>query len=198
MSYDIITISREFGSGGRTIGKEVAKRLGIPCYDQQIIERLEEQSGFSKEYIAERAEYAHHSNWLANMFASHNSIHAPSNQDYLWGLQKRVLTDIAKEGPCVIVGRCADSILQKDFNCLRVFVHASLEKREERIVKVYGYRKDSPRKRLKKKDKTRKAYYRYYTETEWGVAKNYHIALDSGALGIDKCVDIIVAIYNHE
>ena len=130
MSYDIITISREFGSGGRTIGKEVAKRLGIPCYDQQIIERLEEQSGFSKEYIAERAEYAHHSNWLANMFASHNSIHAPSNQDYLWGLQKRVLTDIAKEGPCVIVGRCADSILQKDFNCLRVFVHASLEKRD--------------------------------------------------------------------
>ena len=198
MSYDIITISREFGSGGRTIGKEVAQKLGIPCYDQEIIDKLEEQSGFSKEYIAERGEYAHHASWFANMFASHNSIHAPSNQDYLWALQKRVLTDIAAQGPCVIVGRCADSILKKDYNCLRVFIHASLEKREERIVKVYGYRKDSPKKRLKKKDKKRKAYYRYYTETEWGVAKNYHIALDSGALGIEKCVDIIAAIYNHE
>ena len=172
--------------------------MGIPCYDQEIIDKLAEQSGFSKEYIAERGEYAHHANWLANMFASHNSIHAPSNQDYLWGLQKRVLTDIANQGPCVIVGRCADSILQKDFNCLKVFIHASIDHRADRIVKVYGDRKDSPKKRLRHKDKKRKAYYRYYTETEWGVAKNYHIALDSGALGIQKCVDMIVAVYNHE
>ena len=110
MSYQIITISRQFGSGGRTIGREVAKTLGIPCYDEEIIDKLAEQSGFSKEYIAERGEYAHHTNWFANVFASHNSIHSPSNQDYLWGLQKRILTDVAKQGPCVIVGRCADSL----------------------------------------------------------------------------------------
>ena len=96
------------------------------------------------------------------------------------------------------MGRCADYVLQNDFKCLRVFIHASLEKRARRIVDVYGARKDSPKKRLRRKDKKRKAYYKYYTETDWGIAKNYHIALDSGALGIEKCVDIITTIYNHE
>jgi len=199
MSYEIITISREFGSGGRTIGREVAKKLGIPCYDQEIIDRLEEESGFARDYIAEKGEYATHGSIFAyGINSSRHSLHSVSNQDYLWVLQKQVLTEIAKKGPCVIVGRCADYILNKDFNCLRVFIHASIEHRAHRIVEVYGGRKDSPKKRLRKKDKQRKAYYKYYTETQWGVAKNYHVSLDSGELGIDKCVDIIAAIYNHE
>lgn len=198
MPYEIITISREFGSGGRTIGREVAAKLGIPCYDQEIIDKLEEESGFSREYIEDKGEYATHANWFANVIASGNSLHSASNQDYLWVLQKKVLTDIAKQGPCVIVGRCADYILDKEFKCLRVFIHASMDKRAKRIVELYGMRKDSPKKRLHRKDKKRRAYYRYYTETEWGVAKNYHISLDSGSLGIDKCVDIITTVYNHE
>ncbi len=199
MGYQIITISRQFGSGGRTIGREVAAKLGIPCYDHEIIDRLEEESGFARDYIADKGEYASHGSIFANGIASgKNNLHSASNQDYLWVLQKKILTDIAKKGPCVIVGRCADYILDKDFDCLRVFIHASMEKRAHRIVEVYGARKDSPKKRLKKKDRQRKAYYKYYTETQWGVAKNYHIALDSGELGIDKCVDIIAAVYNHE
>lgn len=197
MSYQIITISREFGSGGRTIGRAVAAKLGIPCYDQEIIDKLQEESGFSKEYIADKGEYATHSSWLANVVASGSSLHSSSNQDYLWVLQKKILTDIARQGPCVIVGRCADYILDKDFDCLRVFIHASMEKRIHRITEVYGTRKDSPKKRLRKKDRQRRAYYKYYTETQWGVAKNYHISLDSGALGIEKCVDIIATVYNH-
>ena len=199
MSYSIITISREFGSGGRTIGREVAARLGIPCYDQEIIDKLEEESGFARDYIAEKGEYASHGSIFANGIASgKNALHSVSNQDYLWVLQKQIITDIAKKGPCVIVGRCADYVLGKEYNCLKVFIHASMESRANRIVNVYGVRKDSPKKRLRKKDRQRKAYYKYYTETQWGVAKNYHLALDSGELGIEKCVDIIAAVYNHE
>lgn len=98
-------------------------------------------------------------------------------------------------GSCVIVGRCADYILGEKENCLKVFIHASLEKRAERIVKVYGEREESPQKRLQDKDKRRKSYYRFYTNMEWGVAENYHIALDSGVIGIGKCVDIIADLY---
>ena len=129
MKYDVITISREFGSGGRTIGKEVAEKLGIPCYDQEIIEKLAEESGFSKDYIEDKGEYATHKNWFANAFASSGTQQGSSNQDYLWVLQRRIILDLAKAGPCVIVGRCADYILDKEYNCLKVFIHASIEKR---------------------------------------------------------------------
>ena len=198
MKYDVITISREFGSGGRTIGKEVADKLGIPCYDQEIIEKLAEESGFSKDYIEDKGEYATHKNWFANAFASSGTQQGSSNQDYLWVLQRRIILDLAKAGPCVIVGRCADYILDKEYNCLKVFIHASIEKRIEHILANYGERKESPEKRLSDKDKKRKAYYKYYTETEWGVAKNYHISLNAGELGIERCVDIIADVYNME
>ena len=198
MSYDVITISREFGSGGRTIGKEVAEKLGIPCYDQEIIEKLAEESGFSKDYIEDKGEYANHNNWFANAFASSGTHHGASNQDYLWVLQRKIILDLAKQGPSVIVGRCADYILDKEYNCLKVFVHASIEKRIEHILANYGERKESPEKRLRDKDKKRRAYYKYYTETEWGIAKNYHLSLNAGVLGIERCVDIIADVYNME
>ena len=198
MGYDVITISREFGSGGRTIGKEVAKKLGIPCYDQEIIEKLAEESGFSKDYIEDKGEYANHNNWFANAFASSGTHHGASNQDYLWVLQRKIILDLAKAGPCVIVGRCADYILDKEYNCLKVFIHASLEKRIEHVLANYGERKETPEKRLRDKDKKRKAYYKYYTETEWGIAKNYDVSLNAGVLGIERCADIITDIYNME
>ncbi len=198
MSYRIITISREFGSGGRTIGKEVAKRLGIPCYDHEILDKLAEESEFSKDYIADKGEYVNSSRWLGNVLTTGKNAHSHSNQDYLWALQNKLINELAAKGPCVIVGRCADYILRDSFDCLHVFIHASMEKRAERIVEMYGERRESPQKRLKDKDKKRKAYYKYYTETEWGVAKNYHIALDSGMLGIEKCADIITMLYDHK
>lgn len=196
MKYDVITISREFGSGGRTIGKGVAEKLGIPCYDQEIIEKLAEESGFSKDYIADKGEYATHKSWFANAFASSGTHRGSSNQDYLWVLQRRIILDLAAKRPCVIVGRCADYILNKDYKCLKIFIHASIEKRIEHIIENYGERDESPEKRLRDKDKKRKAYYKYYTETEWGVAKNYHVSLDAGALGIENCVDIISHVYS--
>lgn len=196
MSNRIITISREFGSGGRTIGREVAAQLGIPCYDAELIEKIAEESGLAKEYIAEQGEYAPHGNWLANVFAvGRSSVDGRSLQDYLWSVQRKVILELADKGSCVIVGRCADYILGETHDCLKVFVHADLQKRAERIVKIYGEREESPEKRLEDKDKRRKAYYRFYTDMDWGVAQNYHIALDSGALGIAKCVALIASLY---
>ena len=122
MSNRIITISREFGSGGRTIGRETAMKLGIPCYDQELIEKIAEESGFDKEYIAERGEYASHGGWLASAF-SDRDFNGHSNQDYLWKVQREVILELAEKGPCVIVGRCADYILKDTQDCLTAFIH---------------------------------------------------------------------------
>ena len=190
----VITISREFGSGGRTIGKQVAERLGIPCYDQELIEKIEEKSGLAKEFIAERGEYTLRGGWLANAFAD-RSMNGLSVQDYLWSIQRKTILEIAEKGSCVIVGRCADYILDGKADCLKVFIHASIETRAKRIVEKYGESPEAPEKRLRDKDIRRSAYYHFYTDMEWGIAKNYDIALDSGVLGIDRCVDIIASLY---
>ncbi len=118
-----------------------------------------------------------------------------SDADKLWLAQQKVITDLAKEGPCVIVGRCADFILKNIANCLIVFIHSSAEKRAERIVSVYGERDEKPMQRIKDKDKKRKAYYEIYTGTEWGKADNYDLCMDSGSLGTEKCVQTIKALY---
>lgn len=194
MSNRIITISREFGSGGRTIGKEVAAKLGISCYDHELIEKIAEKSGFARDYIKESGEYSASGSWLGNVLTGRD-FNGRSYQDYLWNMQRDVILELAGKESCVIVGRCADYILKDVADCLTVFVHASMEKRAERIVKVYGEREEAPLKRLKEKDKRRKVYHRFYTDTEWGVAQNYHITLDSGVLGIEKCVDIITGLY---
>ena len=197
MKHKVITISREFGSGGRTIGKELAKKLGIPCYDQELIEKIAEESGFAKEYVKDKGEDALHSNWLSNACIDRDA-RGMSMQDYLWNAQSKVIRELAAQGPCIIVGRCADFILRDTANCLKVFIRASLEKRAERIVRVYGERADSPEKRLKDQDKRRRIYHQYYTDMEWGAAGNYHVILDSGELGVDVCVELLAFIYNKK
>ena len=194
MGNRIITISREFGSGGRTIGKEAAAKLGIPCYDQELIEKIAGESGFTKQYIEERGEYASHGSWLASAL-SDRDFNVHSNQDALWTAQRKVILELSEKGPCVIVGRCADYILKERADCLTVFIYADMEKRAERIVRQYGERTETPEKRLKDKDKRRAAYYQFYTGMKWGMVHNYHIALDSGNLGIDKCVEVIAGLY---
>ena len=190
----VITISREFGSGGRTIGKLSAERLGIPCYDQELIEKIEEKSGLAKEFIEERGEYTLRGGWLANAFAD-RSLNGLSVQDYLWTIQRKTILELAEQGPCVIVGRCADYILEGRADLLKVFIHASIENRSKRIVEKYGESTEAPEKRLRDKDIRRSAYYHFYTDVEWGIAKNYDIALDSGTLGLERCVDIITSLY---
>jgi cytidylate kinase len=192
MSNRVITISREFGSGGRTIGKLVADKLGIPCYDAELIEKIAEQSGYSAEYIKQEVEYGS-GGWFSAMFADRSA--GLTNQDKMFSIQSRIIEELAEEGPCVIVGRCADFVLRDKADCLNVFIHASMEKRAERIVKEYGERTESPEKRLKEKDKRRAAYHRFYTDMKWGHAQNYHVCLDSGEFGIEKCAEIIAQLY---
>lgn len=194
MSNRIITISRQFGSGGRTIGKETAARLGIPCYDAQLLVKLAEESGFAPEYIAEHSEYAPGGNWFTHIFSDRDQ-NGHSFQDDLWIIQRKIILELAEQESCVIVGRCADFILRGRADCLRVFIHADMESRARRIVEQYGERTDSPEKRLRDKDKRRAAYYQFYTDMKWGDVNNYHIALDSGALGIDRCVDLLTRLY---
>ncbi len=159
MKNRIITISREFGSGGRTIGKKVAEELGIPCYDNEIIQKIAKESGFDEQYIKEAGEYA--SGGFFSTLA--NRAFGPTNGDYLWEMQYKIITQLAQQGPCVIVGRCADYILRDTADCLKVFIHADMNFRAERIVKVYGEREVSAEHRLKEKDKRRAAYHRFYT-----------------------------------
>ena len=194
MSERILTISREFGSGGRTVGRMAATALHIPCYDQEILEELAKKSGFTQGYIREQGEYAAHAGWLSNALASRFSDGLTS-QDRLWVLQRELILELAEKGPCVIVGRCADFIFREKADCLTAFIHADMAFRAKRIVEVYGQRQDSPEKRLQDKDRRRAAYYQFYTDTRWGQARNYHIALDSGVLGIDRCAELLAELY---
>ena len=190
MKNRIITISREFGSGGRTIGKMVAEKLGIPCYDAEIIQKMADETGFAPEYVKEAGEYSPGS-FLSAAFS--NRMFGPTNEDILWQHQYRVITELAEKGPCVIVGRCADYILEDKADCLKVFIHADMNFRAKRIVEVYGEREESPEERIK--DKRRAAYHRFYTNMKWGYAQNYDLTLNSGVLGIDNCVDIITSLF---
>ncbi len=192
MKNRIITISREFGSGGRTIGKMVAEKLGIPCYDAEIIQKMADETGFAPDYVKEAGEYSPGS-FLSAAFS--NRMFGPTNEDILWQHQYRVITELAEKGPCIIVGRCADYILEDKADCLKVFIHADLEFRAKRIVEVYGERAESPEERIKDKDKRRAAYHRFYTNMKWGYAQNYDLTLNSGVLGIDNCVDIITSLF---
>ena len=162
MKNRVITISREFGSGGRTIGRETARKLNIPCYDQELIQHLAAESGFTEEYVKEQGEYAPYSGWLNALTGRTNGL---TNQDHLWVLQRRIILDLAEKGPCVILGRCADYILRDSADCLTAFIHADMARRARRIVEVYGQREEAPEKRLRDKDKRRATYYQFYTDT---------------------------------
>ena len=198
MTKKIITISRAFGSGGRTIGKEVAKRLNIPYYDKELVDKVAEESGFHADFIEEAGEYAPVTNsFLFNIAVSPNPMammNTMSMADQLFVCQTNVIRRLADEGPCVIIGRCADYILKDRDDCLHVFIHADMAHRAERIVRLYGETKQSPEKRLTYKDNKRRVYYKHYTNRNWGEAQNYHVCLNSGLVGVEKCVDIIVDI----
>lgn len=193
MEKRIITISREFGSGGRTIGKMLAERLGIPCYDKELIEKLSQVTGFDTKYIEEQGEYAPSKNLFSYAFVGRN-INGMSVSDYLWNEQRKKILELAEQESCVIVGRCADYILREREDVLNVFIHAPAADRAKRIVEVYGETAVSPETRLREKDKKRAVNYKYYTEREWGRSQNYHLTLDSSVFGIEGSVELILSI----
>ena len=198
MEKRIITISREFGSGGRSIGREVAARLGIPFYDSELVEKIALESGFAPSFVEEHGEHAPSTSRLSYAFA-HAGVPGVMNgmsaADFLWSIQCSVILQLAEQGPCVIVGRNADYILKDRDDCLDVYIHAPDEARAERIVRLYGQSEKSPEARLQEKDKRRRINYQHYTGRTWGQAQNYDLCLDSAALGIERCVELILACY---
>lgn len=195
--FKIIAISRQFGSGGRTIGKLLSEQLDIPLYDREIISHVAKESGFAESYIEEKGEYGS-SDKASGMFINRSCYTSASNEDTIWNFQTKFITEHAEKEPCIIIGRCADYILRDRPDVLRVFIHADMEERIKRITEVYKITGDDPEKLLQQKDKRRAAYYQFYTDIKWGDTKNFHITLDSSAFGIEKCVEILKTLYLGE
>ena len=186
----IITIEREFGSGGRFIGERLAKALNIPFYDGELIAMAAQESGFTPEYVAKNEQKMTNSllyDLVMQNYAYSSDDEAPA--DALFKAQSKVIRSLAAEGPCVIVGRCAGQVLSDCPTCFRIFIHASKANRLQRIVQDYGISAVEAPEQLQKKDAQRANHYKRYTGKAWGLAENYHVCIDSSLLGLDSTVD---------
>lgn len=191
MAKRIITISREFGSGGRFIGEEVARKLGIAYYDKNIISQIAEKSGLSPEYIQENAELSPKKGLFAYALAGRD-ITGKSVEDMVYEAQRKVILDLAKKEPCVIIGRNADYTLKDRDDVLNVFIHGDMPEKIQRITDLYNVEKQKAVKMMEDTDKRRKTNYNFYTDQNWGKASNYTLCLNSSQLGYDRCEKIIM------
>ena len=191
MTKRIITISREFGSGGRFIGEEVAKKLGIAYYDKNIINEIVEKSGLSPEYIQENAELSPKRGLFAYAFAGRD-ITGKSVEDMVYEAQRQVILELADKEPCVIIGRNADYILKDRDDVLNVFIHGDAPEKMQRIRQIYHVSEKDAVKMMADTDKRRMANYNFYTNQKWGKADNYTLCLNSSKLGYDRCEKIIM------
>lgn len=189
----IINVGRSFGSGGGYVGQAVAEKLGIPFYDNELISKACEESGYSKDLFAggekKRSIFS-----TSSFFTSGRMNYLEGTyvgEDLLFKAQSEVIKSIAEKGDAVIIGRCADYIL-RDSPCLNVFVDGPLEYRIDRLMKTERLTREEAEKLIRKKDRTREAYYNYYTFGEWGKAANYHLCIDSSVLGIEGSADFII------
>mgnify|MGYP004676555171 FL=1 len=191
MTKRIITISREFGSGGRFIGEEVAKKLGVAYYDKDIIGQIAEQSGFAPEYIQENAELSPKKGLFAYAFAGRD-ITGKSVEDMVYEAQRKVILEIAERESCVIIGRNADFILRDKNDVLNVFIHGDMPEKTQRIIGLYHVEEKEAVKMMADTDKRRMTNYNFYTDQKWGKASNYTLCLNSSQLGYDRCEKIIM------
>lgn len=191
MTKRIITISREFGSGGRFIGEEVAKKLGVAYYDKDIIGKIAEQSGLSPEYIQENAELSPKKGLFAYAF-SVRDITGKSVGDMVYEAQRKIIMEIAEKESCVIIGRNADFILKDRNDVLNVFIHGDMPEKTQRIIDLYNVEEKEAVKMMADTDKRRMTNYNFYTEQKWGKASNYTLCLNSSQLGYDRCERIIM------
>ncbi len=190
--YPVITISREVGSGGSVIGRKVAEKLDIPFLDRKFIEEISKNTGLKADEAEQKGEFV---SAIEKYFSSsfYNGLYLGDVQDKVYEIQKKIILEQAEKGPCVIVGRCSDFILQKaGIPCLNVFIRADKEYRRTYFEDYYGKQQEPVEKIIAKKDKGRRQYYRYYTDREFGNVNNYQLCLDCGYLGEDMCVDMII------
>ena len=191
MAKRIITISREFGSGGRFIGEEVAKKLGMAYYDKNVITEIAEKSGLSPEYIQENAELSPKKGLFAYALAGRD-ITGKSVDDIVYEAQRKVILELVEKEPCVIIGRNADFILKDRDDVLNVFIHGNMPEKMQRISCLYNVSGQEAVKMMADTDKRRLANYNFYTEQKWGKASNYTLCLNSSELGYDRCEAIIM------
>ena len=191
MTKRIITISREFGSGGRFIGEEVAKKLGIAYYDKNIINEIAEKSGLSPEYIQENAELSPKKGLFAYAFAGRD-ITGKSVEDLVYEAQRKVILELAEKESCVIIGRNADYILKDRDDALNVFIHGDMLEKIQRISQLYRVTEQEAVKMMADTDKRRMTNYNFYTDQKWGKTSNYTLCLNSSQLGYDRCEAIII------
>ena len=194
----IITIGREFGSGGHLIGKRLSKKLQIPFYDKELLDRAAKDSGLCKEIFENQDERPTNS-FLYSLVMDSYSFGYSSNVMNDMPLNQKVflaqfdtIKRLADEGPCVIIGRCADYALEDRDDLLSVFIHADQDTRVRRISKIYDLSANKARDRIRKNDKSRSSYYNYYTSKEWGAVDSYDLSIDSSKFGIDGSVDMIL------
>ena len=191
MAKRIITISREFGSGGRFIGEEVAKKLGIAYYDKNIIGQIAEKSGLSPEYIQENADLSPKKGVFAYAFSGRD-ITGKSVEDMVYEVQRNIILELAEKEPCVIIGRNADYILKDRDDVLNVFIHGDMPEKIKRITGLYNVKEKEAVKMMADTDKRRRTNYNFYTDQNWGKASNYTLCLNSSQLGYDRCEMIIM------
>ena len=197
MKKNIITISRQFGSGGHTVGKIVAEKLGIPFYDKELVDQIALESGFAPKFVEEHGEHSPGRTLLSYAFAPQGVpgvMNGLSTADFLWNIQCSAILQLADKGPCVIVGRNSDYILKDRDDCFHAFIYADMAYRAERIVRLYGGSEKSPEARLQEKDKRRKVNYQHYTGRTWGAAENYDICINTATITEEKAADIIISL----
>lgn len=193
----ILAIGRQFGSGGREIGQKLAKAFGIGYYDKELITEAAKESGLCEDIFERADERANHAlSYAFTMgYSSFIGMFTPANDilsnDTLFKIQSDTIRNIADKGSCVLVGRCADYILRDDPACLSVFISSTIETRIQKIVERMGVTVEQAKELMTKNDKSRAAYYNYYTNKTWGMASSYNLCVDASILGIDGTVDFI-------
>ncbi len=194
LKYPVITIGREYGAGGRTIAAALSERLGIPYYDKDFVIKTAKESGYSEDEIDREGEQMNHMNEFMNSLLN-NSAAYTSSFDAIYNAQKNVIMDLAKS-PCIIVGRCADYILRKaGVEAFNIFLFADLDKKVIRAAELpENQNVHDIKKVVQKRDELRNTYYKHYTGEDMRYYKQYDICLDTGVIGVDKCVDILVDV----
>lgn len=193
MAGSVITISRQYGSGGRFVGRKLAEKLGIPFYDNELISMAAKESGFA-ESLFENAEKntTYSLLYSLSMFGtSTGGMYGLPLSDKVFLIQSDIIKKVAEQGPCVIVGRCADYVLRERSDVLHFFFYSDIENKIKRATEHYNLDEKKAKEAIEKTDKKRAAYYNYYTGERWGEIKNYHLSLNTDSIGIDNCVDVL-------
>lgn len=195
----IVTIGRQFGTGGHQIGVELAKQLNVPCYDKELLEHAAKESGISKELFESQDERPTGSFLFSLVMDTYSSARFPTGMYADMPLNQKIflaqfdaIKKIAEKGPCVMIGRCADYALEYNKNCLSVFLHAPLETRIKRVSTLFDISDAEAKERILKADKSRASYYNYYTNKKWGDIDSYNLAIDTGVYGINGSIDLIL------